>query len=110
MPETLGQLAADLRKAAAGATAVADVALRKASQNIVADAQAGSPVDTGFNRASISATIDGLTSEIGPTSEYGGYLELGTSKMPPRPYLRPAFDRNVEPFLTAIEQAATGLL
>ncbi len=29
---------------------------------------------------------------------YGGFLELGTSRMAPRPYLRPAFDVNKDRF------------
>jgi HK97 gp10 family phage protein len=29
-----------------------------------------------------------------PTSGYGGYLETGTVKMAPRPYLKPAMDKN----------------
>jgi len=28
------------------------------------------------------------------TSGYGGYLETGTSKMPARPYMKPALDAN----------------
>ena len=28
------------------------------------------------------------------TSGYGGYLEVGTSKMPAQPYIKPAMDKN----------------
>ena len=28
------------------------------------------------------------------TSKYGGFLEVGTSKMPARPYIKPAMDKN----------------
>ena len=30
------------------------------------------------------------------TSGYGGYLETGTSKMGPRPYFKPALDKNLK--------------
>ncbi|MEE9401255.1 MAG: HK97-gp10 family putative phage morphogenesis protein [Dehalococcoidia bacterium] len=33
---------------------------------------------------------------IGTNVEYGPYVEFGTSKMAARPYLRPAFDENVD--------------
>lgn len=110
MAETLGQLAAELKAAGARVTAAADVALRKTSQDIVGDAQALAPVDTGFLRSSISATVTGLAAEVGPTAEYGYFVEAGTGRMAPQPYLRPAFDRNVDSFLSAVEKAAAELL
>ena len=56
-----------------------------------------SPVDTGANRDSIFVAevdeIGGAPSyRIGPTTEYGPFLEFGTSKMPARPYMIPALE------------------
>jgi HK97 gp10 family phage protein len=35
---------------------------------------------------------------------YGGFLEFGTVKMPPRPFLRPAFDENKAQAVQAIKE------
>jgi hypothetical protein len=53
--------------------------------------------DTGHNRRNIDATVtdtpNGPEAELFTTSGYGGYLEVGTSKMAARPYLWPAFSK-----------------
>lgn len=55
-----------------------------------------SPVDTGRLKNSISHTVDGDTAYIGTNVEYAAYQELGTSKMPAHPYLRPAVENHVD--------------
>ena len=54
-------------------------------------------VDTGHNRRSIDATVEdtpeGPSAQLFTQSGYGGYLELGTSRMIARPYLWPAFSK-----------------
>jgi len=54
-------------------------------------------IDTGLLRASIQHEVlksrDRVTGRAGTNVDYGRYLELGTSRMAPRPYLRPALDR-----------------
>ena len=47
-------------------------------------------IDTGRLRNSISHEVVGDTAVIGTNVEYASYVELGTSKMKARPYLRPA--------------------
>ena len=42
---------------------------------------------------------------IGSAVEYASYVEGGTSKMPARPYLRPAIVNNVDEYKNLIKQA-----
>jgi HK97 gp10 family phage protein len=47
-------------------------------------------VDTGRLRNSITFATEKDAVYIGTNVEYAPYVELGTVKMPPRPYLKPA--------------------
>ncbi|MBO0826211.1 MAG: HK97 gp10 family phage protein [Streptosporangiales bacterium] len=87
--------------AAAGLAIHAGVrkAIVKTAHDIEADAKALCPVDTGYLRSSITADIGDMDAEIGPTANYGAYVEFGTSRMGPQPYMMPAADRR-EPELT----------
>ncbi len=97
-------------------------ALEAAGEVVSADAKANCPVDTGYLRNSISVSTDGNSAVIGPSAEYGIYVEFGTgahgdagvahtskkqwtyysrggfyttSGQPPRPFLVPALKNNV---------------
>lgn len=67
-------------------------ALVMIGQRAEGNAKAICPVDTGRLRNSITNAID--TEEkavyIGTNVEYGPYVELGTSRRKPHPYLKPA--------------------
>lgn len=68
-----------------------------------------SPWDTGANRDSIFvAEVDDIGGapayRIGPTTEYGPFLEFGTSKMPARPYMIPALESESPRLREAITQ------
>ncbi len=47
-------------------------------------------VQTGRLRSSIAHEVDGLTGRVGTNVIYGRWLELGTSRMAARPWLRRA--------------------
>ncbi len=90
----------------------ASAILRKTAMDIEGDAKAAAPVDTGNLRNSISTSVEGdgrsgaMSAEIGPTAEYGVYVEYGTSRMGAQPYLGPAFDRRVAGYTGALASAA----
>lgn len=65
-------------------------------------------VDTGATVNSIGTDIDDDSAEIGPTTSYSPFLELGTSKMAGQPFMGPAFDRHVPEYQAALVQIATG--
>ena len=88
----------------------ARVAVQKTAADIKRDAQSFAPVDTGNLRSSISYETKSLASsveaEIGPTANYGHYVEYGTSRMAPHAYMGPAFDRHAHEFEQALAQIA----
>lgn len=54
--------------------------------------------DSGNLRSSIHYTVEGTgkntVGRIGTDVEYGKWLEFGTSRMAPRPWLKPSLDKN----------------
>lgn len=57
------------------------------------------PVDTGRLRASITHALErdaqGLVGVVGTDVDYAPYVELGTSRAPAQPFLRPALASEV---------------
>jgi hypothetical protein len=75
---------------------------------VLVDARAGAPVDTGALRDSLESEVRGETGRIGTNENYGIYVEEGHrvgyagpdgvtvftgEVVPPQPYLRPALYR-----------------
>ena len=112
--DELRALAAQLNAAAAKSPELVQAVLEKTAGDVQGDAQALAPVDTGNLRSSISRDVtrdaDGITAEVGPTASYGAYVEFGTSRNPPQPYLRPALDRRVPMLEQALTQIAGDVL
>lgn len=104
---------ADLSKAPGRVGNRAQVVVRKSLVDGVAAAKNRVPVDTGNLKGSIghsdlrtvgsTGTIGG---EFGPTAEYGPYVELGTSRMAPQPFMGPAADYIAPGFEQAMAQLA----
>jgi HK97 gp10 family phage protein len=107
----LRRLAADLQRAGPETGKRAQVVVRKVARDIAADAKRMAPVDTGNLKGSIGHSdlrtvgqSGTLSAEIGPTASYGEYVELGTSRMAPQPYMGPAADRHAPGFEQAMAQ------
>lgn len=103
--DELHALAADLK--AAGATVIpkASLVVRRSGIALANHARANAAVDTGFMQSSIDTATDsgGLAMLISPTAEYSVYVEYGTSRMPPQPFMGPALDAIEPSFISAME-------
>lgn len=55
---------------------------------------------TGTTKRSIKLDVTdfGLTAEVGPTTEYSGYLEYGTRRMEAQPFVKPSLDEQEKQF------------
>jgi HK97 gp10 family phage protein len=74
--------------------------MARACQFVVAKAQANAPVRTGAMRDAITYTlevqenaVEGIVG-VGKGAFYARFIELGTSKLAARPFLRPAVFEN----------------
>lgn len=89
---------------------VAQRVVTKVGHDTVARAQAIAPVDTGALRSSISVDVGDLEFTAGPSVNYAGYVEYGTSKMSAEPYMGPAFAEQVDVLDRILGQVAADLL
>lgn len=103
-------IAIDLTTASGDAVRKANLALQKTARDIEADAKTLAPVDTGNLRSSIGVDFGDLSAIIGPGANYGIYVEFGTSRMGPQPYLFPALERRAPGFMKAMEQIGVNIL
>jgi HK97 gp10 family phage protein len=62
------------------------------------------PVDTGRLRNSITYDIEESDVYIGTNVEYAPYVELGTSKMTAKPFLKPAAEDHAETYKEIIKK------
>lgn len=84
-------------------------AVLKGALKVEGSAKRRCPVDTGYLRASISHQLLQNGKEpvalVGTNVEYAPYIEHGTSKQSPQPYLRPAFEENIAEIQNEIKGA-----
>ncbi|MDN5641282.1 MAG: HK97 gp10 family phage protein [Actinomycetia bacterium] len=107
----LAALGASLVAAGARVEAAERAVVGKAAADVKAHAQTRVPVRTGMLRGSITVTREGpLTALVGPTANYGRYVEYGTSRMAGRPYMGPAVDAVAPTFEQAVAAAAEAAL
>jgi len=111
--EQLRRLSADIARAARTTGARAQTVIRKTAYDIERTAKNLVPVDTGNLKGSIGHSdarsvgrSGSLAIEIGPTANYGLFVEAGTSRMGPKPYMGPAADRHTPAFEQAMAQIA----
>lgn len=105
------KLVADLGGAGPKVRQRAGQVVRKSALDVVALAQSMAPVDTGNLHGSIGMdTPAPLSAVVGPTANYAPYVEWGTHRMAPQPFMGPAADA-VEPnFVAAIAAIAKDVL
>ena len=83
-----------------------DRALEAIGASAEGHAKSEAPVDTGELRNSIShATLDGKSVAVGSNTEYAIYQEMGTYKMPPHPYIKPAVSDHTAEYKSIVEAA-----
>lgn len=105
------KIAADLSNAGPQALHKSGMILRKTAFDIVAAAKNRAPVDTGNLKGSIGADFPTpLSADIGPAAEYGKWVEFGTSRMAPQPFMGPAADIHLPKFEEAIVQMGGEIL
>lgn len=106
----------DLGTAGPRAVEMAKVVIKKTALDIERNAKTIVPVDLGNLRESIghsdlrTLSREHLQVDIGPTAEYGQYVELGTSTQAPQAYMGPSLDRFSGPFEQAMGQIGTEAL
>lgn len=66
--------------------------------------------DTGTLAGSIHVVPGDRQAEVVASASYAAYLEFGTSKMAPRPYMRPAVDKHQGELTEVVKQAIIGTL
>lgn len=115
MSDDLARLAADLGSAHDRLMPQLVAVTEKSLGDVVRVAQTIVSVDTGYLKSSIGSdpvtsspdTVEGVA---GPTAEYGEYVEDGTSRTAPHPYMGPAGERVAPSWVAAIEESLDRVL
>lgn len=85
-------------------------AVAKTAKKIEATARDLAPVGpTGDLKSSIHTTVTGERAEVGPTVRYARFVEFGTYKDAPQPYMWPAADKHEPELMGEIEKVVGNL-
>lgn len=91
---------------AAAAAGVAEAASIKVvadiTNKVAQDARSLVPVLTGALKGSITPHVAGLFGEVTADIRYAEYVEFGTYKDTPQPFMMPALEANEDPFATEL--------
>lgn len=63
------------------------------------------PVDTGHLRDSITHSVDDNAVYLGSDVEYAPYVEFGTYKQKPQPFMGPAMQDHLDEYKSILENA-----
>lgn len=110
----LAQLGVDLTTNSGRLKPQARAAVHKTARDIEADAKHMAPYKTGNLLGSISTDVSDLAgvveAVVGPTAEYGAFVEFGTSRQSPQPYLGPAADNRLPGLEAALAEIGANIL
>jgi HK97 gp10 family phage protein len=99
-------LLAKLRAYATNTPRRVQAAVATSLEQMEADAKALAPVDSGRLRDSIHATLSArLTGSVTVGVDYAKWVELGSGRNAPQPFLYPAYHRNKAAFLASLKKA-----
>jgi HK97 gp10 family phage protein len=78
----------------------------RSALKVQAGAKVRCPVDTGRLRNSIAVEIqdEGLSALVGTNVEYAPFVEFGTSRQRPQPYLFPAYEEEHPQFVERLRR------
>lgn len=102
LPEGINDVAGDLAQAAATAPRRAKAVVDDTKRKIRTTARDNVAVDTGELRDSIRETDDGVEA----TARHAPFVEHGTYKDPPQPFMDPAADEHTPGFVQGLEEVA----
>ena len=104
--------AAHLRQHGSEATRAATIIITEVGIEIAQVGSEKAPYDTGELGFSINSKTTGSvnpTATITSDTDYGGYVEFGTSSQAPQPYLNPALDERAPSAETRLAQISASL-
>ena len=103
------QWAAELAVATATIDARAAIHVHSVADDVARSAQAAAPVLTGALRDSIEVDREGLAAEVGSSLDYAVFVEYGTWKDAPQPFLGPALDQEEPELLLRLQAEASNI-